>query len=185
MLGKAVDWKLLNRAPSLKLRPENGREATIDPPTETKLLSHMQKPCKDVFTIIQTTGLRPDEVFRMTIENINWQTKTYFNPSGQTKRSRRFVPLSDRVVSSISLRCGARKTGWVFTSKRSKSGHLVTVARQFRKARTDAGVPKAVVLYSARHTCGTFVYEQTGNLKLTMDLLGHSDVRTAMRYQHP
>ena len=36
-----------------------------------------------------------------------------------------------------------------------------------------------------RHTYGTFVYSVTKNLKLVMDSMGHTDIRTAMRYQHP
>jgi integrase len=89
------------------------------------------------------------------------------------------------VIDLLFIRCGERKEGWVFRSKRSKSGHTVTIAKQFREARKVAGVPKSVVLYSARHTYGTLVYRETGNLKLVMDSMGHTDVRTAMRYQHP
>jgi len=33
------------------------------------------------------------------------------------------------------------------------------------------------------NTFGTAVYEATGNLALVMKAMGHSDVRTAMRYQ--
>jgi integrase len=100
MLGKAQEWKLLGVAPRLKLRPENGREAVIDRKTESKLLAHIGQPAKDVFTIIQDTGLRPDEVFRMTIENINRQMKTYFNESGKTKKARRTVPLRPATLTA-------------------------------------------------------------------------------------
>ena len=34
-------------------------------------------------------------------------------------------------------------------------GHLTTVAKQFRAARQEAGLPESLVLYSARHTFGT------------------------------
>jgi integrase len=89
------------------------------------------------------------------------------------------------VFDLLFIRCGARKAGWVFASKLSKSGHSVTIAKQFRKARESARLPESVVLYSARHTFGTVAYRETGNLKLVMDVMGHADVRTAMRYQHP
>jgi integrase len=52
---------------------------------------------------------------------------------------------------------------------------------QSRLVRTDT----RYVLYSGRHTFGTNVYSQTGNLKLIMAVMGHKDVQTAMRYQHP
>jgi hypothetical protein len=41
------------------------------------------------------------------------------------------------------------------------------------------------VLYSARHTFGTVLYQRTGNLKLVMDLIGHTNTDTAMKYQRP
>jgi hypothetical protein len=35
------------------------------------------------------------------------------------------------------------------------------------------------------HTFGTAAYGATGNLATVMIVMGHSDVRTAMRYQDP
>lgn len=185
MIGKAQEWKLVHIAPRLRLLAENGRDVVIDSETEAKLLSHLRQPALDVFVIVQDTGLRPDEVFRMRVEQVNWSTRAYFNASGKTKGARRLVPLSQRVQDILFARCGDRQEGWIFPSKRGKTGHLTTVARKFREARNAAGLPKSVVLYAARHTYGTFVYQATKNLKVVMDSMGHSDVRTAMRYQHP
>jgi len=49
---------------------EVGREITIDPATEARLLAVARQPMKDVLIIIQDTGMRPDEIFRIRIENI-------------------------------------------------------------------------------------------------------------------
>jgi integrase len=57
--------------------------------------------------------------------------------------------------------------------------------KQFREARGKAGIPESLVLYCARHTFGTATYGATGNLAMVMNVMGHTDVRTAMRYQHP
>jgi integrase len=97
----------------------------------------------------------------------------------------REVPLSDRVLTLLRARCASRKEGWVFPSKRSASGRLTTMARRFREARTKAGLPKGLVLYCGRHDFGTRVLKKTGNLKLVMQTMGHVDVKTAMKYQHP
>jgi len=85
----------------------------------------------------------------------------------------------------LMLRCGERREGWLFPSKRAASGHLTTVAKQFREARRKAGLPEALVLYCARHTFGTAAYEATGNLAMVMKAMGHTDARTAMHYRHP
>jgi len=59
------------------------------------------------------------------------------------------------------------------------------MARRFREARAKAGLPKGLVLYCGRHDFGTRVLKKTGNLKLVMQTMGHVDVKTAMKYQHP
>jgi integrase len=71
MLGKAQEWKLIHVAPRLKLLEESEREVVIDDETEAKLLAHLRQPARDVFVIVQDTGLRPDEVFRMRVEHVN------------------------------------------------------------------------------------------------------------------
>jgi integrase len=53
------------------------------------------------------------------------------------------------------------------------------------EARSKAALPESLVLYCARHTFGTAAYGATGNLAMVMNVMGHTDVRTAMRYQHP
>jgi integrase len=185
LLGKAVEWRIITVAPAVKLMKEVGRELTIDPETEAKLLSVAKQPVRDVLIVIQDTGMRPDEVFRIRIENIDWGRRLIFNPSGKTKAARRHVPISERVMDLLTIRCSDRREGWLFPSRRAKGGHLTTVAKQFRDARGKAGLPTSLVLYCARHTFGTAAYGATGNLAMVMKVMGHTDTRTAMQYQHP
>ena len=56
--------------------------------------------------------------------------------------------------------------------------------KAFQKARKAAGFPSAMVLYTARHGVDTDQAPIIG-LKATMDVLGHADVKTAIRYQDP
>jgi integrase len=95
------------------------------------------------------------------------------------------VPMSDRALDLLLVRCGTRREGWVFPSKRSAAGHLTTTAMRFREARAKAGLPETLVLYCGRHDFGTRVLKNTGNLAAVMKTMGHKDVKTAMQYQHP
>jgi integrase len=53
------------------------------------------------------TGLRRQEVFRMRWEHVNWQVRTIFNPFGKTRSSRRYVPMSERVMRALlGQHCG-------------------------------------------------------------------------------
>jgi integrase len=50
------------------------------------------------------TGMRPDEVFRMRVENIDFKQKAIFNPFGKTKAARRTIPMTDDVLSPLMAR---------------------------------------------------------------------------------
>jgi integrase len=169
----------------IKLLAEPEREQVLDPESEAKLLAVGKQPLSDVLIIIQNAGMRPDEVFRIRIENIDFMHQRIFIPNGKTKASRRYVPISHRMVDMLLVRCVGKAEGWLFPSTRAKSGHRTTVAKQFREARQQAGLAASIVLYCARHAFGTAVYDETKNLATVMKVMGHTDVRTAMRYQHP
>jgi integrase len=84
----------------------------------------------------------------------------------------------------LKARCGERREGWIFKAF-SASGHLTTVDRKFRQARSEAGLPEKLVLYCSRHDFGTRVLQGTGNLAVVMRAMGHGGPSTAMKYQHP
>jgi len=97
--------------------------------------------------------------------------------------------MSDRVFQILKQRQGEQESeGWVFPSpiKTSRSGHfsLSAVEHQFKKARTKAGLPEALVLYCARHTYATDALARTGNVAAVMDSMGHANAQTTMIYQH-
>ena len=94
------------------------------------------------------------------------------------------MPLSDRALELLKARCGERREGWIFKAF-SASGHLTTVDRKFRQARSEAGLPEKLVLYCGRHDFGTRVLQGTGNLAVVMRAMGHGSPSTAMKYQHP
>ena len=183
MLRKATEWNMLNSCPRIKLLKERGRDILIDPITEAKFLAASPQPLRDVILLMQDAGMRPQDVFRMRWEHFNWFKRVLFIPYGKTKNSRRNVPLSERVVKALELR-GAAANGWVFPSRRSRSGHVSNVASQWQRTRRALGLDPAVKLYCCRHTFATDALERTENLAL-MKALGHADAQTAMKYQHP
>ena len=100
-----------------------------------------------------------------------------FNPTGKTKASRRYVPMSRRMFDMLLVRCAGKTEGWLFPCARAKGGHRTTVAKQFREARQKADLPASLVLYCARHAFGTAIYEETGNLAMVMKVMGHTGFR--------
>ncbi len=187
MLNKAREWKLIREVPRFRLFKEEGRFLRLDDEAERKLLAVAEQPLKDIIVLMRDTGMRNGrELYRMRIENIDWNSRVIFNPNSKTRKGRRYIPMSDRVLDILLVRCAGRKEGWVFPS-RQKGKHITggLVNKQWVKARTRAGLPKDLVLYCARHDFGTYVLQKTGNIAVVMNTMGHSDVKTAMTYQHP
>jgi integrase len=195
ILHKAEEWKIISHAPKIKMMKEHGRHLRLDDETEKRLLAGVSA-CKwrqrtrelfrDIIILMRDTGMRNErELYRMRIENLDWENRVIFVPDSKTPEGRRLVPMSRRVFEILRVRCGTRMEGWVFPSKRSASGHLCSIDRLFREPRQQAGLPKKLVLYCARHDYGTRVLMRTGNLAAVMRTMGHRDVKTAMHYQHP
>jgi integrase len=192
MLSLAHEYGILQAAPRIKLRKENQRTAIWDAKSEEALLKVAPQPLKDVFLICHDSGMRPDEVISLRWDDILWNKSLMFVREGKTRKSTRHVPLSDRVRDALRIRAEKAKlteVEWVFPAKRkkTKTGHIMHTAieKPFRKARKDAGLPKELVLYSARHSFATDLLDRTGNLKLVMDVLGHESVTTTQKYLHP
>jgi len=195
MLHKAEEWKMIGHAPKIKMMKEHGRHLRLDDEAERKLLEGAQtctwrrrtfELFRDIVILMRDTGMRNQlELYRMRIENLDWQNRVIFVPDSKTAEGRRLVPMSRRVSDLLRARCGTRSEGWVFPSSRAAFGHLRSIDRLFRQARHQAGLPKELVLYCARHDYGTRVLMRTGNLAAVMKTMGHRDVKTAMHYQHP
>jgi integrase len=195
MLHKAEEWRVIGHAPKIKMMKEHGRHLLLDDEAEKKLIAaalacnwrpRTRELFRDIVILMRDTGMRNErELFRMRIDNLDWQNRVIFVPDSKTVEGRRLVPMSSRFFEILRNRCSARQEGWVFPSKRSASGHLRSICNLFRKARNTAGLPKELVLYCARHDHGTRVLMRTGNLAAVMRTIGHHDVKTAMHYQHP
>lgn len=56
-------------------------------------------------------------------------------------------------------------------------------AKVWRRACEKAGV-KYQNFHTIRHTAATWILKETGNLKLTQQILGHKDIKTTMKYAH-
>ena len=71
-----------------------------------------------------------------------------FNPRGKSRKSRRYVPLTERVKVALGARKGDVNEGWVFPSKRARTGYITDreVSKQWREAKRLAGIPETVVL---------------------------------------
>lgn len=197
MLHKAEEWNLIRKAPRLKRVREYERQLRLDDETEKKLLvaaaqcgwrETSLRLFEDVVRLMRDTGMRNRrELYRLRIENIDWQKRNLFIPDSKTEEGTRTVPMSERVYEILWRRCDGRTSGWAFPARRKggKTPYLGSIAKHFAEAREKADLPKNLVLYCSRADFGTVIMIRTGNLKAVMKVMGHRDVKTAMKYQRP
>jgi integrase len=192
-LSHGVELGYLRAVPRMHLHKEVAREMTFTAEQEVQLLAKAKQPLADFFMILMDTGMRPEEVCRIRWENVLWTENMLRVTDGKTNAAKRTIGMSGRLVDVLRRRVREQSTSerhkdtpWVFPSVRqAKAGHISGVTKAFRIARDEAGLPKELVCYSARHTFGTEFMAATKDLKQTMTTMGHVDVKTAMRYQHP
>jgi integrase len=108
---------------------------------------------RDIVILMRDTGMRNQrELYRMRIENLDWENRVIFVPDSKTPEGRRLVPMSHRVFELLRTHCGTRTEGWVVSVQECcSSEHLCYIDRLYREARRQASLPKELVLYCARH----------------------------------
>jgi hypothetical protein len=90
MLHKAEEWKMIGHAPKIKLMKEHGRHLRLDDEAENKLVAG-SSACKwrqrtrelfrDIVILMRDTGMRNQrELYRMRIENLDWENKVISLP---------------------------------------------------------------------------------------------------------
>jgi integrase len=194
MFNLAVEWKVLRAAPKVKTLEEHGRTALVESATEALLVENAPQPLADVLVIMMDCGMRPEEVKRMRKENIFWDRSVVLVPYGKSFKSKRYVPLSDRMRERLRLRMSG-DSPWVFPSKRAKGGHLTTIAKQWYATVDTINLKAAemnqppisseLTIYCARHTFATDMLGEGMNVVEVKELMGHESLSTTMKYLHP
>jgi integrase len=153
MLHKAEEWKLIRHAPKLKLMKEYGRSLRLDDEAEKKLLAgaaacNWRKGSfqlfRDIVMLMRDTGMRNErELYRMRVENLDWESRVIFVPDSKTEEGRRYIPMSDRVFDLLKARCCDKAGGMGFSVKaggdRSSYDHGKEFSQSQSQGRTSRG----------------------------------------------
>lgn len=185
----------IRKAPKVKLLTEQPRRHRLTADFENKLLvgaskcnwnAKRRQKFRDVVQLMRDTGMRNErELYQVKVENINLEKREIFVPDSKTPDGRRVIPILDRAHDILMRLTAGRSNGWLFPASRGKEKRLTTMGKSFREARRAAALPEDLKLYCGRHDYGTEAYRRTGNLALVMQVMGHTDTKTTMRYQQP
>jgi integrase len=172
-----------NPVSRVKFFAENNEQTRVLTFEEQEIyLAAAHQPLKDVATLMLQTGMRPEEIYRIRVENIHLEQGFLFNPYGKTKAARRRVPLNTKALEIISRRLNTAKDGYIFPGR--KSTFIRNVDNAHRTTVTRAGLPH-FRLYDCRHTWATRAAMSGIDLVTLAAMLGHSRIQMVLRYAHP
>lgn len=193
-LSYAAELQIIDRAPTLHLYEDRVREQTYSAQQERAFLGVADEDTADAFILLLDSGIRPEECCRYETDWINWDQNVLRIIGGKTKAATREVPMTERVRAMLTKRLkrlavskyANHRTGRFLFPSKKLGRHIVlaTLRKGFNRAKKAANLPADLVLYSTRHTFGTDMAD-LGNPKLTMKVMGHTEIKTSARYQHP
>jgi integrase len=151
-------------------------------------LSEANQPLRDIAEIVLDTGMRPEEVSRLRVQNIDFAQKTIFNPFGKTKAARRTIPMTGDVLSLLKARSAkatSMGTSLVFPSPHNIQKPIGSVKKAHRAAIERAKIKHHFRIYDLRHTFATRAVASGTDLPTLSTLLGHTSIQMTIRYVHP
>lgn len=201
-LALAAEWGKIDRHHKIALaKGENRRERVLSNGEALAYLAACAQPWRDVATIILGTGARPEEIYRLRWEQIEWRDGggVIRMTRGKTVAAERPLPLLPEVHTALVSRHvaqGCPFEGWVFPSG-SASGHLMqgsaknqhvkaltTLAEAHKEKPKEKPEVKPFPPYTLRHTALTWIAPYTDAYTLAK-IAGHTSITMTSRYIHP
>lgn len=161
-----------------------GRTRVVSFEEEIAYFAKASQPLKDIAQVILDTGLRPEEVFRIRVENLHFGEKTIFNPFGKTKAARRKVTMTEDVLQLLKQRAN-KASAFLFPAKGDPGRPIGSVRKAHDAAIEKAGIKDHFKLYDFRHTFATRSVAAGVDLPTLSAILGHTSIQMTMRYVHP
>jgi len=186
ILNMAVDDELIQHNSSRKVQPFQEEIPDVHILTfeeEFKYLALASEPLKSVAIIMLGQGMRPDEVFRMTYENLNFTNRTILIVRGKTRNAKRTLSMCQEVFDLLKKRRENNPNQyWVFPSSRKPGQHLGSVRKAHDRVCEDMGMRGVMDLYNLRHTFATRSILSGTDVTILQKILGHSEIGMTMRY---
>jgi integrase len=184
----ALEHKLIDRPVFGKLeKPRVGQRDRLPTADETAaILARSSPEFRLIFSALRQCGARPGELCRATIADIDREANAIIVRQHKTSRKTgkpRRIPIGRKLGELIRLAIGDRQAGPIFLSPAGKAWTVPNLSRTYSRLRDMAGLPRDLVLYLARHECGTKICREKG-IEYARRLLGHSDISTTQRYMH-
>jgi len=185
----AKDLNLLQQNPAEKIK--RLKESSKKPPRflskeeVNKILEHSNDFYKSLFQFFLYTGMRRDEVRFLEWSETDFKNKIIRlgNKENFTTKSgkNRNIPMHSIVKKILEKR--PQNTTLVFESPEGGEFGRGTWRTVLLQAAKRAGVEN-ITLHTFRHTFASWLVMEAVDIPTVAQLLGHSDIKTTMKYAH-
>jgi integrase/recombinase XerD len=178
----AVDTHPLIRFPGIKCQEKALRLPTIE--EYRRLIDCMPHPVIGALVaILGETGFRISEALNLKRDQVDWRAGRILTEKTKGKKVRS-IPLSAFAMDKLRGLVPYVTTPYVFVHHgqlRLNGKRWKNPDKAFREGRKKAGLPW-VTFHTLRHMRATKWISNGVDLRTVQELLGHSDIRTTMRY---
>jgi integrase/recombinase XerD len=141
---------------------------------------------KAIMATAYAAGLRVSEVCGLRIADIDSQRRRIHIRAGKGKKDR-YVMLGESLLALLRQYYQAvrPKGEYLFPGQKPQRHITPTAVRQvLQKVIREAGLAKRVTMHTLRHCFATHLLEAGTDIRILQVLLGHSSIRTTLRYTH-
>ncbi len=140
---------------------------------------------EDIARLIVETGMRPEEVYKLTADNVSLEQGHLFVHFGKTPAARRRIPLNSAALEVVKRRVQAAKGTYLFPHRSDPNKPTLKASNAHSRALDASKIQPRFRLYDLRHTWATRAAEAGMDMPTLAALLGHSKLNMVLRYVHP
>ena len=189
------EWKILDRAPMIKVpQPKNKRIRWLEPHEAKRLIDECHEPLKSVVRFALATGLRRSNIINMEWQQIDMQRRVaWINPEDSKSNRAIGVALNDTACEVLKEQIGHHHK-WVFVYKDGCTKSDGTRSLTVRKMRYDANTAWRAALRRAgiddfrfhdlRHTWASWLVQAGVPLSVLQEMGGWESIEMVRRYAH-
>jgi integrase len=183
MFSLAIKWKICDSNPVKQVQMFQERKfemKILDRKQINRLIAAAADHLKPIIIVALNTGMRRGEILNLRWKNIDFDLNFIF--VGETKSGQwRKIPMNG--VVAATLKKIKHESEFVFCHPKRK-GQMKDIKKSFRKAREEAKLFD-LRFHDLRHSAATLMVQGGADLATISQILGHSDIRTTMKYAHP
>lgn len=189
MFNLALEWEIpgpkKNPAAGVKLLEETKRERYLSKDELRKLQAALSESENQmlgpIVTMLVLTGARKREVLDCRWEDMDLVRKQWRIPFTKSGKPRT-VPLSDSAINLLKGIEHPEDSVYVFANPKTRKP-FVGIFYSWDTARKKAGMPD-LRIHDLRHSFASFLVNAGRSLYEVGQLLGHTQLKTTMRYAH-